>query len=84
MPPGAPAQTPVPFPPTPGSARQNVNSVLAPGVGFHNTAEVLCSAPTNQSGGTYQCDARLVMSVPASAAAALNPGYTATMTLTLT
>jgi hypothetical protein len=84
FPPDAPAQIRAPFPPTPGSPRQNINSVLAPTVGLHNTAETLCSAPTNQSGGTYECDARLVMLVPASAAAALNPGYTAVMTLTLT
>jgi hypothetical protein len=52
--------------------------------GLHDTAQSLCSSPANQSGGTFHCDAFLVLSVPASTAAALTPGYQATLTLTLT
>ncbi len=33
--------------------------------------------------GTFQCDAGLLLAVPASTAAAFTPGYTATLTLTL-
>jgi len=92
LPPPAVSQVPPAFPPNPLGIRQNTNTVTdpfsilnltTPGPGLHDIAQTLCSAPVNQSGGTFQCDAGLILAVPASAAAAFTPGYTATLTLTL-
>ncbi len=89
LPPPSTAQTPPAFPPSPLTVRQNTNNVTAPfsilnlstpGPGLHDLAQELCGSPTNQSGGTFQCDAGLVLAVPGSAAAGT---YTATLTLTL-
>jgi hypothetical protein len=89
LPPGSTAQTPPAFPPSATSARTNTNSVLTPysilnlttpGPGLHDAAQELCGAPVNQSGGTFQCDAGLLLAVPGSAAAGT---YTALLTLTL-
>jgi hypothetical protein len=96
LPPNTTPQTLIPFPPSIAGARNNVNSVLppysllggiaspTPGPGLHDVAQQLCSSPPNQSGGTFQCDAGLLLAVPGSAAAARTPGYEATLTLTLT
>ncbi len=92
LPSPAVAQTPPAFPPNPLGIRQNTNNVTdpfsilnltTPGPGLHDVAQTLCSSPVNQSGGTFQCDAGLILAVPASTAAAFTPGYTATLTLTL-
>lgn len=89
LPPATTAQTPPAFPPSPLTPRTNSNSVLSPysilnlstpGPGLHDAAQELCGAPVNQSGGTFQCDAGLLLAVPGSAAAGT---YTATLTLTL-
>ena len=89
LPPAFTAQTPPAFPPSILSPRQNVNNVTdpysilnltTPGPGLHDLAQTLCSAPSNQSGGTFQCDAGLLLAVPGSAAAGT---YFATLTLTL-
>jgi len=83
------AQIPPTFPPGIATVRQNTNTVTSPfsilslttpGPGLHDLAQELCGAPVNQSGGTFQCDAGLLLAVPASAAAGT---YTATLTLTL-
>lgn len=85
------AQTLIPFPPNILGARQNTNGVTspfglpgfptpAPGAGLHDVATTLCAAPANQSGGTFQCDAGLILGVPASVAAGT---YLATLTITL-
>lgn len=85
------AQTLIPFPPNILGSRQNANGVTspfglpgfptpAPGAGLHDLATTLCAAPVNQSGGTFQCDAGLILGVPASAAAGT---YLATLTITL-
>jgi len=95
LPPNTTAQTP-PTLPSATAQRTNVNTVLSPyslltappaslaapvpGPGLLDVAQELCGAPTNQSGGTFQCDAGLLLAVPGSAAAGT---YTATMTLTL-
>jgi hypothetical protein len=86
---GAIAQIPPTFPPGIATVRQNTNTVTSPfsilnlttaGPGLHDLAQELCGAPVNQSGGTFKCDAGLLLAVPASAAAGT---YTATLTLTL-
>jgi len=91
LPAPAVSQTPPAFPPNPLGVRNNTNNVTdpfsilnltTPGPGLHDVAQTLCSSPVNQSGGTFQCDAGLLMAVPASTAASLT-GYTATLTLTL-
>jgi hypothetical protein len=85
------AQTPPAFPPNPLGVRNNSNNVTnpfsilnltTPGPGLHDVAQTLCNSPANQSGGTFQCDAGLLLAVPGSTAASLT-GYTATLTLTL-
>jgi hypothetical protein len=81
LPPSPTSQT-APSLPSLTGPRNNTNSVVAPNAGLHNAPQELCSAPQNQSGGTFQCDAGLLLAVPASTAAAV-PGYTATLTLTL-
>jgi hypothetical protein len=68
------------FPPGP-FARPIGETIQA---GLHAAAQTLCSSPANQSGGTFHCDAFLILAVPASTAAAQTPGYQATLTLTLT
>jgi hypothetical protein len=86
LPPSSTPQIPPLFPPLPdlSSPRQNTNSVVAPSAGLHVAAQTLCSSPTNQSGGTFQCDAALILAVPASTAATgLASAYVATLTLTL-
>jgi hypothetical protein len=80
LPPGVINQTPPLFPPDLVAPRQNTNSVVAPNPGLHVAAQGLCNSPTNQSGGTFQCDAGLLLMVPGSAAAGT---YAATLTLTL-
>jgi hypothetical protein len=80
LPPGVINQTPPLFPPDLVAPRQNTNSVVAPNAGLHVAAQGLCTSPTNQSGGTFQCDAGLLLAVPGSAAAGT---YAATLTLTL-
>lgn len=51
------------------------------GIGGLLEPNVLCSAPADHSGGTFQCDAALYLGVPASAAAG---NYTGGIVLTLT
>jgi hypothetical protein len=51
------------------------------GIGGLQEANTLCSAPVNQSGGTFQCDASLFLGVPASAGAGT---YTGGLVITLT
>jgi hypothetical protein len=53
----------------------------AGGLGGLQATNSLCSAPTNQSGGTFQCDAAMYLGVPASAGAGL---YTGALVMTLT
>jgi hypothetical protein len=48
--------------------------------GLGTSAQTLCSAPANHSGGTFHCNAGLGLSVPASAAAGI---YGGVLTLTL-
>jgi hypothetical protein len=78
--PGPVAQIPAPFPPNPLGARTNTNSVTVAPAGLHDAPMKLCAAPVNQSGGTFVCNAGLVLAVPGSAAAGT---YTALLTLTL-
>jgi hypothetical protein len=80
LPPSSTPQTPPLFPPDLVAPRQNTNSVKAPPAGLHTAAQTLCASPANQSGGTFQCDAGLLLAVPGSAAAGT---YAATLTLTL-
>jgi hypothetical protein len=73
------------------SVATQTNPVVVPdaAAGLHDSAQTLCSAAANHSGGTFICGAALVVAVPASAAQApFNPrtgqgGYTAQLTLTL-
>jgi hypothetical protein len=53
----------------------------AGGLGGLQATNSLCSAPTNQSGGTFTCDAAMYLGVPASAGAGL---YTGALVMTLT
>lgn len=78
--PGPTPQVPPLFPPDLVAPRNNTNVVGAPLPGLHAAAQTLCSAPANQSGGTFKCDAPLLLAVPASAAAGT---YFAVITLTL-
>jgi len=89
LPPNTTAQVPPAFPPSILAPRSNINSVTppysilnlsTPGPGLHDVAQALCGAPVNQSGGTFVCNAGLLLAVPGSAAAGT---YTATITLTL-
>jgi hypothetical protein len=89
LPPATSSQTPPAFPPSILAPRTNTNSVTppysilnlsTPGPGLHDVAQALCGAPVNQSGGTFVCNAGLLLAVPGSAAAGT---YTATITLTL-
>jgi len=50
------------------------------GIGGLQTQNTLCSAPVNQSGGTFRCNAALWLGVPASAGAGT---YTGGLVLTL-
>ena len=50
------------------------------GLGGGPGAKTLCSAPVNQSGGTFTCNASLYLGVPASAGAGV---YTGGIVLTL-
>jgi hypothetical protein len=61
----------------PGSALADTSQPWLRGL---SSAQTLCSAPDNQSGGTFACNALLYLGVPASAGAGT---YTATLTLTL-
>jgi hypothetical protein len=51
------------------------------GIGGLQESNTLCSAPVDQSGGTFQCDASLFLGVPASAGAGT---YTGGLVITLT
>lgn len=73
-------QTPALFPPDLIAPRSNVNAVTVPSPGLHDGPMELCSSFVNQSGGTFVCNAGLLLAVPGSAAAGT---YTATLTLTL-
>ncbi len=57
------------------------NGSRVDGIGGLQEANLLCSANTNTSGGTFQCDASLFLGVPASAGAG---DYTGGLVLTLT
>jgi hypothetical protein len=57
------------------------NGSRVDGIGGLQEANELCSANTNTSGGTFQCDASLFLGVPASAGAG---DYTGGLVLTLT
>ena len=50
------------------------------GLGGLQEQNILCSAPTNQSGGTFSCDAAIYVGVPASAGQGF---YTGGLVLTL-
>jgi hypothetical protein len=56
---------------------------LPSAAGLHTGAQPLCATQSGQSGGTFVCGAGLVVSVPASAAATVAPGFEATLVLTL-
>jgi len=53
-----------------------------PPAGLHGTPQLLCSAPSGTSGGSFTCGAGLKLAVPASAAATA-AGYQGVLTLTL-
>ena len=73
----------------PGSTSQvipgpSLSDTLAPWLVPLNgsgTGSVLCFAPSGQGGGTYRCDARLFLAIPASAGSG---SYAANLTLTIT
>ena len=73
----------------PGSTSQvipgpSLSDTLAPWLVPLNgsgTGSVLCFAPAGQGGGTYRCDARLFLAIPASAGGG---SYAANLTLTIT
>ncbi len=72
----------------PGSVSQvipgpSLSDTLAPWLVPLNgtgTGSVLCFAPAGQGGGTYRCDARLFLAIPASAGVG---AYAANLTLTI-
>jgi hypothetical protein len=67
-----------------GNVQSNPVVEPSPDAGLHTLPAPLCSTAVGMAGGTFLCGAALELAVPASVANPVEPGYEATLTLTLT